>query len=156
MGLGYKLTLTRNTDNAVLNTDNATHNAEIKIKAIEWYVPLYNPSLEEYKKLMNQIVMKTPTEPNYPEKTVFMKEFSTQNFWTFELGLKEGDNVPIWIYVVFQQSDRQNDHNINNDTFYRMPVTSCQCIIGTSKYPDSGTLLNYNDDDYSQGFGQSF
>ena len=35
-----------------------------------------------------------------------------------------------------------------------MPVTSCQCIIGTEKYPDNSILLNYNDDDYSQGYGQ--
>ena len=35
-----------------------------------------------------------------------------------------------------------------------MPVTSTQCIIGTEKYPDSATLLNYVDDDHSQGYGQ--
>ena len=35
-----------------------------------------------------------------------------------------------------------------------MPVTSAQCIIGTEKYPDSAILLNYDDDDYSQGYGQ--
>ena len=35
-----------------------------------------------------------------------------------------------------------------------MPVTSCQCIIGTENYPESANLLNYNDDDYSQGYGQ--
>ena len=29
-----------------------------------------------------------------------MKEVSTQNFWTFELGTQEGVNVPIWIYAV--------------------------------------------------------
>ena len=34
-----------------------------------------------------------------------------------------------------------------------MPVSSAQCIIGTEKYPDSATLLNYDDDDYSQGYG---
>ena len=43
---------------------------------------------------------------------------------------------------------------MNNDTFCRLLVTSAQCIIGTEKYPDSGILLNYNDDDYSQGYGQ--
>ena len=37
--------------------------------------------------------------------------------------------------------------------FYRPSVTSAQCIIGTEKYPDSAVLLNYNDDDYSQGYG---
>ena len=43
---------------------------------------------------------------------------------------------------------------MNNDTFYRLPVSSAQCIIGTEKYPDSAILLNYDDDDYSQGYGQ--
>ena len=33
-GPGYKLTLTRNTDNAVLNKNNATKNAKIKIIAL--------------------------------------------------------------------------------------------------------------------------
>ena len=56
--------------------------------------------------------------------------------------------------VAFQQNDRQNDQELNNDTFYRPLVTSAQCIIGTEKYPDSIILLNYNDDDYSQGHGQ--
>ena len=35
-----------------------------------------------------------------------------------------------------------------------MPVTSAQGIIGTQNYPDSVILLNYDDDDYSQGYGQ--
>ena len=153
-GLSYRLTLTRNTDNAVLNKDNATNNAKIVVNGIEWYVPHYIPSLEEYKKLQIQLKQKTHTNLYYPERSVFMKEVNTQNFWTFELGSQQGVNVPIWIYVAFQQHDRQHDQTLNNDNFYRMPVTSAQCIIGTEKYPDSATLLNYDDDDYSQGYGQ--
>ena len=153
-GLSYRLTLTRNTDNAVLNKNNATNKAKIVIKGIEWYVPHYIPSLEEYNKLQIQLKQKTPTNLYYPERSVFMKEVITQNFWTFELGTQEGVNVPIWIYVAFQQHDRQHDQTLNNDTFYRMPVTSAQCIIGTEKYPDSAILLNNDDDDYSQGYGQ--
>ena len=84
-----------------------------------------------------------------------MKEVNTQNLWTSELGAQEGINVPIWIIVGFQQSDRQHDQNINNDTFYRPPVISAQCIIGTEKYPDSAILLNFNDDYYSQGYTQN-
>ena len=108
-GLGYILTLTRNTDNAVLNKDNATKKAKIKNNALERCVPQYTPSLEEYNELMNQITKKTPTELHYPEKTVFMKEVYTQIFWTFKLSTQEGINVPIWIYIVFQQSNRQHD-----------------------------------------------
>ena len=153
-GLSYRLTLTRNTDNAVLNKNDATNNAKIKINGIEWYVPHYIPSLEEYNKLQIQLKQKTPTNLYYPERSVFMKEVNTQNFWTFELGTQEGVNVTIWVFVAFQQHDRQHDQTLNNDTFYKMPVSSCQCIIGTEKYPDNATLLNYDDDDYCQGYGQ--
>ena len=152
-GLGYKLTLTRFSDNAVLNKTNATAIGNIKINSIEWYVPHYTVNLKEQGILMNQITDKIPTELRYVEKSVFMKEVNTQNLWSFELGTQEGVNVPIWIIVGFQQSDRQHDQNLNNDTSYRPPITSAQCIIGTEKYPDSAILLNYNDDDYSQGYG---
>ena len=152
-GLGYKLSLTRNTDNAVLNKDNAVANGRVKIYSLDWYVPHYSPNLEENTKLMTQIKKITPTLLHYPERSVFMKEANTQNLWTFELGTQEGINVPIWIFIAFQQNDRQNNQNLNNDTFYRPLVTSAQCIIGTERYPDSGILLNYNDDTSSQGYG---
>ena len=32
-------------------------------------------------------------------------------------------------------------------------MTSAQCIFGTEKYPDCAKLF-YDDDDYSQGYGQ--
>ena len=153
-GLSYRFILTRNTDNAVLNKAGTVTSGRVKINSLDWYVPHYTANLEEYTKLMTQIKKNTPTLLRYIERSIFMKEINTQNLWTFELGTREGINVPIWIFVAFQQSDRQNDQNLNNDTFYRPPVTSAQCIIGTEKYPDSGILLNYNDDDYSQGYGQ--
>ena len=46
-GLGYKLTLTRNTDHAVLNKGNTIYIGKIKINAIEWYVPHYTPSIQQ-------------------------------------------------------------------------------------------------------------
>ena len=83
-----------------------------------------------------------------------MKEVNNQNLWNFELGSHENMNVPIWIIIGFQQRDKQDSQNLNNDTFCRLPVVSAQCIIGTEKYPDAGILLNYDDDDYSQGYHQ--
>ena len=83
-----------------------------------------------------------------------MKEVNTQNVWSFELGTQEGINIPTWVFVCFQQNDRQNDQNLNNDTFVRLPVISAQVVIGTERYPDSSILLKYDDDDdYSQGYG---
>ena len=152
-GLGYKLTLLRNTDNAVLNKDNAINNSKIKINAIECFVPHYTPSMQQESILSKQIINKTPTQSQYPERSVFMKEVNTQNFWSFELGTQQAINIPTWIFVVFQQDDRQHDQNLNNDTFVRLPVISAQVVIGRERYPDSGILLNYHDDDYSQGYG---
>ena len=153
-GLGYKLTLTRNSDNAVVNKGNAIDFGKIKINAIEWYVPHYTPSVQQQNFLSKQISNKKPTEIKYPERFVFMKEVNTQKFWTFELGTQKSSNIPIWIFVVFQQNDRQHDQNLNKDTFFRLPVISTQVVIGTERYLDSGLFLNYDDDDYSQGYGQ--
>ena len=36
---GYKLTITRNSDNSVLNKNNAINNAKIKTIGFEWFVP---------------------------------------------------------------------------------------------------------------------
>ena len=102
---------------------------------------------------MKQITDKIPTELRYVERSVFMKEVNTKNLWSFELGTHENMNVPIWIIVGFQQRDRQDSQNLANDTFYRLPITSAQCIFSTEKYPDSAILLNYDDDDFNQGYG---
>ena len=83
-----------------------------------------------------------------------MKEVKNQNLWNFEVGSHENMNVPISIIKGFQQRDRQDSQNLNKDTFCRLPVVSAQCIIGAGKYPDAGILLNYDDDNYSQGYHQ--
>ena len=83
-----------------------------------------------------------------------MKEVNNQNLWNFELGSQEKMNVPIWIILGFQQQHRQDSQNLNNDTFCRLPAVSAQSVIGTENYPDAGILLNYDDDDYSQGYHQ--
>ena len=136
-----------------MKKDNAINNGKIKIIAIEWYVPHYTLSIALQNILMNQIIKKMATELQYPERSVFMKEVNTHFF-----GLLNWEhcciNIPIGIFVVFRQNDRENDQNLNDDTSCRLPVTSAQCSIGTERYPDSAILLNYDDDDYSHGYGQ--
>ena len=85
-GLVYKLTLTRNSDNAVLNKDNATNICRKKFNAIEGYVPHYTPSISNQSIVSKQLLSKTPTELQYVERSVLMKEVITCNFWTFQWG----------------------------------------------------------------------
>ena len=151
-GLGYKLILTRNKDEAVIDKANGIADARIKIDHIHWYVAHYTPSMQQQTILSNHILDNKPTELRYVERSVFMKQVNNQNVWNFELGSQANMNVPIWIIIGFQKQNRQDSQSLNNDTFCRLPVVSAQCIIGTEKYPDAGILLNYDDDDYSQGY----
>ena len=107
-----------------MNKANGINNGKIKINATNWYVPHYTASMQQQSILSKQFLNKTPTQIQYPERSVFMKEVNTQNVWTFELGTQEGINIPTWIFISFQQNDRQHDQNLNNDTFVRLPVIS--------------------------------
>ena len=155
LGLGYKLSLTRSTDIDVLIKGNAINNAKIKVNALEWHVPHRTPSNPNKAILSEQTLSKVPTGLQFLERSVFMKEVNTQDLGTFEMGTPEGSNAPLWIIVGFPQQNRQDSQNLNNDTFFRSPVTSAQYVIGRETYPDSAISLNYDDDDYySQGYGQ--
>ena len=137
-----------------MNKDNATNIGNIKFDSIEWYIPHYTPSIAQQAILAKQIFSKSPTESHFVERSVFIKEEKKQNLRNFELRTQEGISVPLWLIVGFQQRDRQNLEILNIDTFYIPPVTIAHCIMGTEKHPDSAILLDYDDNDYSQGYGQ--
>ena len=78
-GLGCILTLTRKSDSAVLNKDNAINNGEFKISSNHCYVPPYTSSIAQQAIFVQQIQSKTPTELQYPERSIFLKEVNTQS-----------------------------------------------------------------------------
>ena len=79
-GLGYALTLTRNSDNSVLNKADVTNKVENRSNCIEWYVPRYTPCREQQKILSKQIVNRTPKMPLHTERSTFMKEVKTRKY----------------------------------------------------------------------------
>ena len=84
-GLGCRLTLTTNSDNAVLNKGNAINNGKTKINSIDWYVLHFTQSLEQQNITLNQIVRKLATKFHYPERRVFIKEINAQKFVVFSI-----------------------------------------------------------------------
>ena len=62
-----------------------------------------------------------------------MKRVINQTLRSFELGSQENTNVPIWITVGLYQKERKGSQNLSNETFFRLPITSAQCIVGTEK-----------------------
>ena len=61
-----------------MNKADATNLGKVKINAIEWYVPHFTVSMSQQAVLSNQIVNRIPTELQYIERSVFMKEVNTQ------------------------------------------------------------------------------
>ena len=72
-GLGYRLTLTRNSDNALLNKGNALNNAKIISNNIDWMLPTFRPNLEQQNIIMNQIVKKMAIELRYIERSIHVE-----------------------------------------------------------------------------------
>ena len=77
-GLGHKITLTRNKDEAVIDKVAGIADARIKGAHFHWYVPHYTLSIQQQNILFNQIKNKTPTELKYVERSVFLKEVNNQ------------------------------------------------------------------------------
>ena len=90
--------------------------ARVKIGPIHWYVPHYTPSIQQQDILSKQNLSKTPTELKSIERSVFMKEIENQNLWNFQLGSQESMNVPIWIIIGFQQTDREDSQILKIDS----------------------------------------
>ena len=59
--LGYKLTLTRNKDDGVIDKAAGIADARIKIDHIHWYVPYYKSSIQQQSFLSKQILSRRTT-----------------------------------------------------------------------------------------------
>ena len=117
-------------------------------------MPHFRTRTTQQNILMNQIIKKRATELQDSERSLFLKEVSTQRPWIFELGTQEGLNVRIWVFAGFQQMVRKKTQHLNNNNFYGPPVTSAHVLIGKKRCPDNSLLLDYNDDKFSQGYEQ--
>ena len=150
-GLGDKLTLTRNRDEAVSNKADAIAYARLKVDLKHWFIPHYTFSIPQQGILSKQILSKTPIELRYFERSVLMEKVNNQNLSNFALGSQESMDVTRWVIVGFLKRDTQDSQNQNNDSFYRLPVVKAQCVLGGDKYPDTGVIITYEDHEYSQG-----
>ena len=83
-GLDYTLTLKRNSSNDVIIRSAGVDAAKVTVKDFSWYTPHYVPNLENQQLVLNQISNKDPTGLYYTERTVFRKDVTTNNNWTFE------------------------------------------------------------------------
>ena len=160
--MGYKSTLQRNSDHLVLShlaqandAANVASAGRVIVNDINVYVPHYTPSISNQKLMLSNITSKTATELTYFKRPSFMKDVTTENIWTFELGVGDGFDIPIYVIVGFMQRYQFNQQHQNNDTFYRLSVVNPQYIFGSEKFPDAGKNCIYAIDKYSQAYGEN-
>ena len=93
----------------------------------------------------------------YIERTVFRKDFNTNNNWTFELGNSGGEaaqSTPTFVIVGFQARNKIDSQTHDNATFDRLSVSNAVCQIGSEKYPDDGIECDYDRDKYDQAYSE--
>ena len=152
-GLGYTLTLKRNSSNYVVFRTNGVDAAKVVVKDISWYIPHYVPSLENQQLVRNQILNKDPTELSYTERTVFRKDVNTNNNCPFELGTS-GISTPTFVIVGFQARNKIDSQTHDNATFDRLSVSNAVCKIGSEKDSDDGKECDYDRDKYDQAYSE--
>ena len=156
-GLGYTLTLKRNTNNDAILRSVGVDAAKVVIKDIGWYIPHYVPSLENQQLVMNQILNKDPTELFYTERIIFRKDVNSNSNWTFELGNaggNSGESCPTFVIVGFEARNKIDSQVHDNAVFDRLPISNAVCKIGSEKYPDDGIECDYNRDKYDQAYSE--
>ena len=161
-GLRYNLTIYRNIGIHVLGHPTQANDAAIValagrviIEDLSRYVPHYTPSMGNQKLLAEHIVSKTPAELSFIKRSSYRKDVTTENIWTFELGVGAGFHIPIYVIVRFMQRDLFNQQHQNNDTFYRPSVVNAQCLTGCENFPDARIHCNYAIDEYSQAYAET-
>ena len=112
-GSGNKLTLQGSSDNHVLSHPAQANDAakvalagRVIIDDISWYVPHYTPSISSQNLMLSNIASKTPTEMTYNKRSSYMKDVTIENNCTFELGVGDGIDVPIYVILGIMQSDQ--------------------------------------------------
>ena len=125
------------------------------INDISLYIPHYTPSLSIQKLLLRHILSKIPTELSYIKRSSYKKDTTIENNWTFELGVGNGVDAPLYIRVGFVQRDQFNQQQQNIDTFYRASVANTQCTIGSEQFPDAGINCKFAIDKYSQAYEEN-
>ena len=156
-GLGYTLTLKRNTNNDAILRSVGVDAAKVVIKDIGWYIPHYVPSIENQQLVMDQILNQDPTELSYTERIIFTKDVNTNSNWTFELGNaggSSGESCPTFVIVGFQARNKIDSQVHVNAVFDRLPISNAVCKIGSEKYPDDGIECDYDRDKYDQAYSE--
>ena len=92
--------------------------------------------------MLGHVISRVATELSNKKRSSFTKPVTTEKFWSFELGVGNGNDVPVYVKVGFKQRGQFNQQRQNNDTLFRPSAVNDQCFIGNEMYTDSRINCN--------------
>ena len=69
--------------------------------------------------MLGHIASETATELSYIKRSSYMKDVTSEKNWTFELGVGDSIDVPIYVKVGFMLRDQFSQQHQNVDTYYK-------------------------------------
>ena len=105
---------------------------------------------QSQKLLLGHFVYRAAMKLSYNKRSSYTKDVTTENKWTFELGVGVVIDFPILVIKGFMQLEQFNQQHQNNDKFYRSSLVISQCNIGSEEKPDSRITFNYAIEEFSQ------
>ena len=160
-GLGYNLTIQRSSDKHVHSHRAGTEAANLAwvvsvfVEDISGYFPHYFPNISQHELMFEHIVSRAAKQLTYIKISSYTKDVTTENIWTFELGVQKCSDVPFYVIVGFVQRDQFNQQHQNNDTFCRPTVVNAQCIIVSEQFSNAGINFTFAISKYSQAYGET-
>ena len=153
-GLGYTLTMKRAlSGNSIFR--GVVANALVEVKDIVWYVRHDTPSFDNIALVNEHILAKKTTDYSYVSRMVSTKPVNSNNRWTMEIGTESGTDVPIYLIVGFQSTNKFNaDQAHSNGIFDRLDVTEASCHIGTTRYPDTEYSIDFDRNKYNDAYNE--
>ena len=161
-GFKHNLTLMRNNDDAIFNTNNvgvgggdAVADGKVILSKISWFMPHVTPSDKDRFELYKIIDRKEKIPVGYREiqsDSAQIPQNSTRFFW--RLSVKSSPEIPRFIIVGFQTNKRGN-HKTNPSLFDTVNVSSMFVMLNAIEYPVTKYNISFDRQQFSRAYGDA-
>ena len=117
-----------------MTNDNARQAAKealegrVVLRIVGWYVPYFLQNMPNQTFSLDYLISNSLSETRYIKKSAFELVLTT---WKLGLGVENGNKVPIYVLIGFQQRFLLGDQKGNIDVFYRHWIACAQSCIAT-------------------------
>ena len=163
-GLKHNLTLTRNNDNDAIfktaNVDGAGNDrvvdGKIILSKISWFMPHVTPADKDKMELYKIIERKEKIPVGYKMiqcDSASIPQNSTSFSW--RLSVKSSPEVPRFIIVGFQNTNKIGNQKQNPSLFDNVNVSNIYVMLNSMRYPTTDYNISFDEQRFSRVYGDA-